>query len=452
MKKRIFIISGIVIALAALFAFNRITSKKGVVNTYTEVKNGVFEITVSNTGELIAERSVDIKGPEIGRSNQQQGGGGDRGRQSGGMDIRHMDLKIQDLVPEGTIVNEGDYIAQLDKTSYANTLKDAQEQLKTYQTNVEMKVLDTAVVLTNLRDDIKNQRYVVEEAAITLAQSKYEPPATIRQAEIALDKAQRTLQQKIKGYDLQVAKTLSEINHEKMHLSRQTQLVTDLEEYLAKFTITAPSSGMIIYKKDRNGSKRKAGSSVNPFDRVIATLPDLTSMISKVYVNEIDVSKVKPGQKVIINVDAFPKNAYTGNVISVGNIGEVLPNSDAKMFEVQIRVDGSDPALRPSMTTSNKIIIETYDNVAFIPTECVQAGADSIPFVYGKNKTKQVVVLGESNEKNVIVEQGLKPGSTIFVIPPEDAENFRLVGEELIPVIHERNKARKIKNQVFSKL
>jgi hypothetical protein len=451
MKKRILIISGIVLALAALFAFNRITSKRGVVNTYTEVKNGAFEITVSNTGELIAEKSVDIKGPEIGRSNQ-QGGGGDRGRQGGGMDMRVQDLKILDIVPEGTLVNEGDFIAQLDKTSYANTLKDALEQLKTYQTNVEMKVLDTAVVLTNLRDDIKNQRYVVEEAAITLAQSKYEPPATIRQAEIALDKSQRTLQQKIKGYDLQVAKTLSEINHEKMHLSRQTQLVTDLEEYLAKFTITAPSSGMIIYKKDRNGSKRKAGSTVNPFDRVIATLPDLTSMISKVYVNEIDVSKVKPGQKVSINVDAFPKKAYTGNVITVGNIGEVLPNSDAKMFEVQIRVDGSDPALRPSMTTSNKIIIETFDNVSFIPTECVQAGTDSIPFVYGKNKTKQVVVLGESNEKNVIIEQGLKPGSTIFVIPPEDADNFRLVGEELIPVIHERNKARKIKNQVFSKI
>ena len=40
-----------------------------------------------------------------------------------------MELKIQDIVPEGTIVNEGDYIAQLDRTSYANTLKDALETL-----------------------------------------------------------------------------------------------------------------------------------------------------------------------------------------------------------------------------------------------------------------------------------------------------------------------------------
>ena len=72
------------------------------------------------------------------------------------------------------------------------------------------------------------------------------------------------------------------------------------------------------------------------------------------------------------------------------------------------------------MTTSNKIIIKTFENVAFIPTECVQAGPDSIPFVYEKNKTKQVVLLGESNEKNVIIEQGLKAGSTIYVIAPEE--------------------------------
>lgn len=455
MRKRIFIISGFIIAVAALVAFNRITSKKGVVNTFTEVKNGTFEITVSNTGELIAEKSVDIKGPEIGRSNNQQGGG-DRGRPGGGDnrgggDMHAMELKIQDIVPEGTIVNEGDYIAQLDRTSYANTLKDAQETLKTYETNVEMKVLDTAVVLTNLRDDIKNQRYVVEEATITLAQSKYEPPATIRQAEIALDKAQRTLHQKIKSYELQVARTLSEINHEKMHLSRQIRLVSDLEDFLAQFTIKAPSSGMVIYKKERNGNKRKAGSNVNPFDRVIATLPDLSSMISKVYVNEIDVSKVKSGQKVIINIDAFPEKSYSGTVTTIANIGEVLPNSDAKMFEIQIKVDGSDPALRPSMTTSNKIIIKTFEDVSFIPSECVQAGPDSIPFVYEKNRTRQVVVLGESNEKNVIVEQGLEAGSTVYVIPPEESENFKLVGEELVPIIRERNKARKTENERFRK-
>jgi HlyD family secretion protein len=423
--KKILVIGGVLFAVIALIVFNKMTSKRGITESFSEVKKGVFEISVTNSGELIAEKSIEVKGPEIVMGSQ--GGGGH--------DMHGMDFKIQDIVPEGTIVKEGDYIAQLDRSSYSNTLKDELETLKTYQNNVDMKILDTAVVLTNQRDDIKNQRFVVEEAEITLAQSKYEPPATIRQAEIALDKAKRTLNQKINSYSLYVAQSTADLNHQKLHLSRETRLVANLQDFLSKFTITAPAPGMVIYKKDRNGSKRKAGSTINPFDRVIATLPDLSSMLSKVYVNEIEIAKVKPGQKAVINVDAFPSKAYNGLVSTIANVGEQLPNSDSKMFEVQIKIDGSDPALRPSMTTGNKIIIKTYNEALYIPTECVQTGSDSIPFVYGKNKTKEIVLLGESNEKNVIVEKGLQQGAMIYLIPPVDPESFRLVGEELIAFI-----------------
>jgi multidrug efflux pump subunit AcrA (membrane-fusion protein) len=435
--KRILVIGGVVLAIIALVVFNQKTSKRGKDNSYAEVKKGLFEISVTNSGELLAEKSIDIKGPEIGMGSD-RGGGGNRGGGGGGRDMHAMELKIQDIVPEGTVVKEGDYIAQIDRSTYSNTLKDELDNLKTMQNNVDMKILDTAVVLTNQRDDIKNQRFVVEEAAITLAQSKYEPPATIRQAEITLDKARRTLDQKIKSYSLYVAQSTADLNRQKMRLTRQIRLVDDLQNFVAKFTVTAPASGMVIYKKDRNGSKRKAGSSINPFDLVIATLPDLSSMISKVYVNEIDISKIKPGQKVNINVDAFPKKAYSGTVLSLANIGEQLPNSDSKMFEVQIKVDGSDPDLRPTMTTGNKIIIKTYNDAIYIPTECVRTGSDSIPFVYGKNKTKEIVILGESNEKNVIVEKGLEPGSIIYLIPPQFPEKFRLVGENLISIIRSR--------------
>ena len=207
----------------------------------------------------------------------------------------------------------------------------------------------------------------------------------------------------------------------------------DLQEFLAEFTIKAPAAGMIIYKKERNGAKRKTGSSINPFDMIIATLPDLSTMISKTYINEIEVSKIKPGQEVNIIVDAFPKKAFKGQVISVANIGEQLPNSDAKMFETQIKIEGSDFDLRPSMTTGNKVIIKSINDAIFIPLECVQTGPDSIPFVYEKNRTKQIVLLGESNEKNIIVEQGLEPGTIIYLSPPEKSESFRMVGQNLIP-------------------
>jgi multidrug efflux pump subunit AcrA (membrane-fusion protein) len=427
MKKTLYTTS-IVIAAAfiLLFALNRIGSKKTTNEFYTKVQKGQFEISVISAGELLAEKSVDIKGPEIAM----------------GRDIRFFNIKIQDLIPEGTVVKEGDYIATLDRTDLNNSLKDAQDLLTTRQTNLDMKLLDSAVVLNDLRDGIKNQRFIVQEAAMTLHNSKYEPPTTIRQAEIELDKSQRSLEQLQRSYTQILAQNKTDIINQNYWVNKVSRRVKDIEEVLSEFTVKAPAPGMVIYKREWSGNKRKVGSMIDPFDRVVATLPDLTSMLSKTYVNEIDVSKMKIGQNVNITIDAFPKKMYTGTVSFVANVGEKLLNSDDKVFEVQIKVAGSDLALRPSMTTGNKIIVSTVKDAIYIPVECVQAGVDSIPFVYTKKGIKQIVLLGESNEKYVLIEKGLDAGTLLYLNNPENPEKFRLEGKELIQIIKEREKAR----------
>ena len=427
MKKTLYTTS-IVIAAAfiLLFALNRIGSKKTTNEFYTKVQKGQFEISVISAGELLAEKSVDIKGPEIAM----------------GRDIRFFNIKIQDLIPEGTVVKEGDYIATLDRTDLNNSLKDAQDLLTTRQTNLDMKLLDSAVVLNDLRDGIKNQRFIVQEAAMTLHNSKYEPPTTIRQAEIELDKSQRSLEQSQRSYTQILAQNKTDIINQNYWVNKVSRRVKDIEEVLSEFTVKAPAPGMVIYKREWSGNKRKVGSMIDPFDRVVATLPDLTSMLSKTYVNEIDVSKMKIGQNVNITIDAFPKKMYSGTVSFVANVGEKLLNSDDKVFEVQIKVAGSDLALRPSMTTGNKIIVSTMKDAIYIPVECVQAGVDSIPFVYTKKGIKQIVLLGESNEKYVLIEKGLDAGTLLYLNNPENPEKFRLEGKELIQIIKEREKAR----------
>jgi HlyD family secretion protein len=422
--KRTLIITGIVVVTSfiLLFVFNTLTTKKDKDSLFAEVQKGDFEIALSITGELVAEKSIEIQGPEFSQRR----------------DIRSTNIRIQDLVPEGTIVKQGDYIATLDRTELNNNLKDEKERLETFKTNLEMKILDTAVVLNGLRDEIKNQESRVEEAAMTFRNSKYEPPTTIRQAEIELDKAQRILEQRRRGYTRRLAQCKTDIYNLKYWTSRISKRVTDLEEVLAGFTITAPAPGMVVYKKEWRGNKRKVGSFINPFDRVVALLPDLSSLVSKTYVSEIDVTKVKAGQSVKITIDAFPGKSFTGVISSVANIGEQLPNSDDKVFEVLTRIDGNDPLLRPSMTTGNRIMIKKIPDAVFIPTECVQTGTDKISYVYTKNGTKQVVLLGDSNDKNIVVEKGLKPGTLVYLTNPENPEKFKLLGEDLIPVIRER--------------
>jgi multidrug efflux pump subunit AcrA (membrane-fusion protein) len=251
------------------------------------------------------------------------------------------------------------------------------------------------------------------------------------------------LEQKERGYQLKVAQAKRDIATLTMWHNRIDRRVASLEEVLAGFTIKAPAPGMVVYKKDRRGNKIKAGSSINPFERIVATLPDLSSLLSKIYVSEIEISKVKPGQDVEIRVDAFPNKLFKGKVFTVANIGEKLENTDTKVFEVMVKMDGSDPALRPSMTTSNKVIIKTFRDVIYVPIECVHAGADGIPFVYTRKKTRQIVITGESNEKNIVIERGLKPKQSVYVIQPENADDFKMEGEELRTLFTEKATARK---------
>lgn len=424
--KRTIIITAIIVTVAiiAMIVISRLTGKGDMGTLITEVQQGDFEIVVTTTGELQAEVSTDIKGPEGLASRNMRFGG----------------IKIQDLVPEGTEVKAGEYVATLDRSSVDNSLKDELDRQESFETELLKKQLDTTISLGNLRDDLVNLKFNMEEAQITLEQSKYEPPTTIRQAKISLDKAERAYEQAVSNYDLKVKQARADIRETELQLAKQRRKVAEMQDIIQNFVIKAPSAGMVIYKREWNGSKRKVGSEISPWDPVVATLPDLSSMISKTYVNEIDVSKVKAGQEVRLSVDAFPEKSYSGAVMSVANIGEQLPNTDAKVFEVITKVDGSDPILRPSMTTGNQIITKTFSDVMYVPLETVFATSDSIPFVYKKDGTRQVVVLGESNENDIIVEQGLKEGEKLYLSIPPDGDNFKLQGEELVAAIKDRRR------------
>ena len=164
------------------------------------------------------------------------------------------------------------------------------------------------------------------------------------------------------------------------------------------------------------------------WEPTVATLPDLTKMLSKTYVNEVDVRKVKAGQQVEIGLDAYPDKELLGKVIRVANVGEQRPNSDAKVFLVDIEIDGTDPTLRPSMTTSNKVIAKVLDSVSFVPLEGLHSQNDSIIYVYKKegiNTVKQEVSIGETNSNESVILMGLNFGDRIYLsVPPglEDAE------------------------------
>ncbi len=426
MKKLIYIsISAIVVLIISVVIFNKITSDEDITQLEVEVKRGDFEIVVTTTGELQAENSEQISAPAELRM------------------VRLYQIKIQDLIPEGTVVDSGDYVAKLDRSEGDSRLKDILDELEQAESKLLKTKLDTTISLRNLRDDLINLEFAMEDKEITLEQSKFEPPATIRRATIELDKSRRAFDQAKKNYALKVRQAKADMRETEIDLAKKTRQRDEMMDILEKFTVKAPSPGMVIYHKEWSGQKRKVGSSISPWDLTVATLPDLSSMITETYINEIDISKIKTEQEVRIGVDAFPEKEYTGQVFEVANIGEQLPNTDAKVFQVKIKVNETDPILRPGMTTSNQIVTDTFENVLYLPIEAIYVN-DSIPFVYKKNGVKQIVVVGESNENEIIIEQGLEEEDKVFLTIPENPEKYKTHGEELIEVILQKEEQKRL--------
>ena len=162
------------------------------------------------------------------------------------------------------------------------------------------------------------------------------------------------------------------------------------QQVASDFVIKAPEPGMLIYKRDWRGNKIGQGGRVAAYDPTVATLPDLSTMISKTYINEVDINTVSAGQVVEIGFDAFPDKKLTGKVIDVANMGQQRPNSDSKVFQVVVEINESDTTLRPGMSTSNKIIATVIEEALFVPVEAVHSQGDSITYVVVKDGMSMV--------------------------------------------------------------
>jgi HlyD family secretion protein len=220
-----------------------------------------------------------------------------------------------------------------------------------------------------------------------------------------------------------------------------------MTQVLESFTVKAPEDGMVIYEKGWDGKPVKAGSQIQMWEPNVAQLPDLTKMVSKTYVNEVDVRKVKQGQKVDVGLDAYPDKKLSGIVIRVANVGEQRPNSDSKVFEVAVELDGTDATLRPSMTTSNKIVANVIDSALYIPLECLHNQFDSITFIYKKDglKTvKQEIIVGETNANDVVILKGVGLNEKIFLSSPKGFEEENVI---LLPELNGKRQKKEEKKE-----
>lgn len=419
LRNRMFVVVAAVLLLAVptvwLMARTTVSGDEGL---YATVKRGEFTVLVTTAGELRAKKFVPITGP----MNMQQA-------------EVYNGVKITTIVPEGTVVKEGDVVAELDRSPIAAKLADVTLALTKAQAVHEQAMLDSTLNLSKAREEMRTMELTMEEKRIGQEQAKFESPSVRRQADIDLEKATRALAQAKLDYATRTEQAKAKMREVGADFDRQKNKLKIVQDVMANFTILAPADGMVIYVKEWNGKKKTAGSQVSPWEPTIATLPDMNQMESITYVNEIDVRKVAKGQPVTITLDADPTKKLKGTVVAVANVGEQRPNADAKVFEVKVTVEQADTTLRPGMTTGNGVQTFLQKDALSVPLEALVSDS-GVSYVYkrsGSRTVKQQVLTGAINDNEVIIVRGLAANDRVLLSPPAgtaEGDVVRLPGSE----------------------
>lgn len=170
--------------------------------------------------------------------------------------------------------------------------------------------------------------------------------------------------------------------------------------------IYAPISGKVSALSLVKGtvlSTQSSGTDTSSGQTIAHVLTDAAPSIT-VNLTEVDVTKVKLGNKVTITIDALPDKTYTGKVISIDTVGSV--SSGVTAYPAVIAFDTDAPEVFSNMSAQASIITQTKSGVLLVPTSAVQT----------QNGESSVRVMREDQQESVAVETGLSSGTQIEIV------------------------------------
>ncbi|MGD9645821.1 MAG: HlyD family efflux transporter periplasmic adaptor subunit [Pirellulales bacterium] len=406
-----------------------------------KVSQGMFRHVVTERGEIESSSNVDVV-CEVQSKN------------SGG-------TAILEVVPEGTIVKAGDQLARLDASALEDELIRQEIECNTSQAAMIQaeSVLATAkinrqeylegtfkqeeqLILGEISVAEENLRRAEDYAKYseTLAVKGYVTDLQLEADKFAVEKS---------GIDLETAQTKLHVLREFTRTKMVGQLDADIktaeanlvsaqntykqhvdkfkliEDQIGRCVVKAPSDGQVVYAN--KGNSRGSGQEViiEPGAlvrerQVIIRLPDPNKMQVKAKINESRIDRVRAGQPAIVRVDAFPEREMTGVVKKVDDY-PIAGSwwSTVKEYGTTIEIFDPPEGMRPGMTAEVRIQVAEVPDAVQVPVQAiVEHGGEHfclVPSATGIAAHK--VDIGPTNDKFVVIEQGVTEGQQVVVNP-----------------------------------
>lgn len=370
---------------------------------------------------------------------------------------------ILKIIPEGTMVEEGDFVCQLDDSALKDELTlqriavaedkasliQAQSDFDTAQRilqEFENGLYEQEVA--RLQAEVANAEEAVRRAAEfrrhseTLNRKGYRTKTQLEADQFAEAKAKLDLElakQNLNVYrkftkDRMIAEFSAEIKKQEANVEATLYTVelsksreTELENEVANCRVTAPVSGMVVYANevDRRGDASfviEEGALIRD-GQPIVMLPDPNRMQVRTKVNDSKINRVEVGDECLVRVDTDPEKPVAGKVKRIGSFPLPRRWYQAPIeYEVFVEITEVSDLIRPGLRGKVEMFTERIDNCIQTPLSAIIRHKGEY-FVFVKDEIgvdARKVEIGENNDKFIVINSGLKVGEEVLV----DADNF----------------------------
>jgi HlyD family secretion protein len=367
----------------------------------TKVKKGTFMEELTEQGTVAAVNSISVTGPTTS--------------------FRYGQLKIARIVDDGKEVEKGDTIMIFDPSEIKRAIIQAEQQLEIAEAEYEKLKSTQQSEIEDLDADLELSKISQEISKINSETAIYEPEATQKEIKLKLESATIALERAKEQIENKKIIQREDLLQKSLTIKQLTATLNDAKSSLNSLFVVSPAKGITIKETNWSTDQKWAVGDQPWSGSIIIELPDLSEMRAEVKINEVDVSKVLPGQRVEIRPDAYSDSAYIGKVESVANLAQNKDyRSKIKIFPVQIRIEGQSKTLLPGLTVSCKIIVSEIPGVLYIPLESLfrEQGVDYVYIKSGSGFKRRDIKTGAINTDFAVVSEGLAENEEVALSNP----------------------------------
>jgi HlyD family secretion protein len=267
-------------------------------------------------------------------------------------------LTLVRLATNGSVVHEGDVVAEFDSIAQLKAQREAQTKFEDLAHQVDQKLAENRANAAKRASDLAQANGDLEKARLEIRKGPVlSEIEQLKNAEKLRD-AEDHVHSLLRSNPLHDAAEKAEVGVLMLQRDRQKAGLEQLQKDLDKLSVKAPLDGMValdnVFKNNSIGHAQE-GDQLFPGSPLLRIF-DPSAMLLELSVNEADGAALRPGSTAVIHLDAYPGLTFEARFDSASPVATSALGSPIKTFAARYLLDSHDPHLLPDLSVAADIL------------------------------------------------------------------------------------------------